>query len=611
MLLRNAAVFLLCLSPVCFGQLTTDQKVSDFLQLAGLYAKNYAPYEWKRDVMGFDLYNVKPWVEKVKTSKSDIEFLDLCVRYVASLQDSHDEFYIPSDFVADMRILVDIYDGKVLIEGVDRTTLPRRLFPIDVGSELVSVDGIPVEDLIQQFVPYAADGSGNVITRRRLAADAITYRLQTLMPPAGLIGDSAVIVVRGLDGTEATYTVPWVKSGTPMITVGPVPGFDLSSYKRPDPVAATRALLSRRGIDKMDRHSTGSAFRAAVAAGRNDRGLTREKAAPVEESVPEYMVPLKEFQTMEGIHTKVGSTGFSYFYPMFDLPGNFQYRLGFGSTDEFFSGTYKSGGYNIGFIRIPDMTPTNSTLALTQFASEMAYFNANTDGLVIDVMNNGGGNLCYTQSLEQYLFPQPFRGVAYEMRATQTWVNFFSTTLTAAKKANAPQYAIDLYTAYLNEVKAALSENRGRTGSLPVCTLSFENVPPATDKTGAVVAYKKPILVVTDEFTISAGEAFTMMLQDGGRATVFGMRTDGGGGNPAAYNATTYSESATRVTRTFVTRSKLAVTPDFPPANHMENVGVYPDILMDYMTKENFDTFGGPFVDGFTAAIVDKIAKGQ
>ena len=49
-----------------FGQLTPDQKLADFMQLSGLYAKHYAPYEWKRDVLGFDLYQVKPWLDKTR-----------------------------------------------------------------------------------------------------------------------------------------------------------------------------------------------------------------------------------------------------------------------------------------------------------------------------------------------------------------------------------------------------------------------------------------------------------------------------------------------------------------------------------------------------------------
>ena len=35
--------------------LTEPQRIADLNQLASFYAKNYAPYEWKRDVFGFDL----------------------------------------------------------------------------------------------------------------------------------------------------------------------------------------------------------------------------------------------------------------------------------------------------------------------------------------------------------------------------------------------------------------------------------------------------------------------------------------------------------------------------------------------------------------------------
>ena len=44
--------------------LTSDQRVADLNQLASLYAKNYAPYEWKRDTFGFDLLNLKPWLRR-------------------------------------------------------------------------------------------------------------------------------------------------------------------------------------------------------------------------------------------------------------------------------------------------------------------------------------------------------------------------------------------------------------------------------------------------------------------------------------------------------------------------------------------------------------------
>jgi len=56
---------------------------------------------------------------------------------------------------------------------------------------------------------------------------------------------------------------------------------------------------------------------------------------------------------------------------------------------------------------------------------------------------------------------------------------------------------------------------------------------------GNSIAYTKPVLVLTDNFTLSTAESFTMALQDNKRATVFGMRTDGGGGNVVGYSEIT------------------------------------------------------------------------
>ena len=150
------------------------------------------------------------------------------------------------------------------------------------------------------------------------------------------------------------------------------------------------------------------------------------------------------------------------------------------------------------------------------------------------------------------------------------------------------------------------------TGDIPICGPVFENIPPAKAADGTVLAYTKPILILTDNFTLSAAEAFSGFMQDAGRATVFGTRTDGGGGNPGNFtNATTYSEGFTRVTRTFVTRGKAYQTPGFPTTTYIENVGVYPDVIADYMTQDNLLNRGKTFVAAFSTAIANLIATGK
>jgi hypothetical protein len=53
--------------------ITAKQRIADLEQLSGFYAKNYAPYEWKRDVIGFDLLRLTPWLQRIQHS-DDLDF---------------------------------------------------------------------------------------------------------------------------------------------------------------------------------------------------------------------------------------------------------------------------------------------------------------------------------------------------------------------------------------------------------------------------------------------------------------------------------------------------------------------------------------------------------
>src|SRR4026209_1256640 len=90
--------------------LTRDQRISDLTQLASQYAKNYGPYEWKRDVQGFDLLRLTPWLQGIHHS-DDLDFQEALSEYVASLNDAHDIIAFPTTFRASLPIGVDMYDG--------------------------------------------------------------------------------------------------------------------------------------------------------------------------------------------------------------------------------------------------------------------------------------------------------------------------------------------------------------------------------------------------------------------------------------------------------------------------------------------------------------------
>src|SRR5438105_442503 len=148
--------------------LTPAQKDADFRYLASLYSTYYAPLEWKKQLFNFDALAIKPWLERVAQTKTDLDFYEVCVAYVAELHDTHDHFSLPSDFVASLGFSVDIYDGALLIDSINRATLPSKDYPFAIGDQLLSVDGRDAQPLLQDFAVYAAWGNPTAV--RRLAA---------------------------------------------------------------------------------------------------------------------------------------------------------------------------------------------------------------------------------------------------------------------------------------------------------------------------------------------------------------------------------------------------------------------------------------------------------
>src|SRR5437868_13652464 len=96
-------VSLLCLfAAISPAQLTTDQRLADFRHLVDLYARRYAAIEWKQTAMKFDPLNYAQWIPRINAVKDDLDFYDLMLEYVTSLQDAHDQYWVPSDFAASL-----------------------------------------------------------------------------------------------------------------------------------------------------------------------------------------------------------------------------------------------------------------------------------------------------------------------------------------------------------------------------------------------------------------------------------------------------------------------------------------------------------------------------
>lgn len=579
--------------PHAQNALTASQRTADLNQLASFYAKNYAPYEWKRDVIGFDLFALQPWLKEIHKA-DDLDFQEVLIDYVASLNDAHDYIAFPTLFSVSLGFSVDIYGGKVLIDAINRTTLPANVYPFVIGDELVAVDGQPVAQLIRSFRKYSI--SANQRSTDRIAASRIVSRNQQIMPHIPELGDSASLVIRSATtNATTTFNIPWSKIGIPLTSQGPVPspGRWKSIPRSPDVESEEAPVSSDLGPAESS-GLTLSALPQLYGAG---------EVVSADDTLPPYMrsiVPL--------LNVSVGADYYSVLnfgsrFPIYSPPPGFVLRLGAGANDFFLSGTYVANGVRIGLIRIPTMSPPNMTLALQQLDQEITFFNQNTDGLVVDVMRNPGGTVTFVEAAAQRFINRPFRTMGFEIRATAAWLFSFAASLTSAELSNAPPDIIQNLRNIYNEVLSAYNENRGRSAPVPLNATGSFTLPPAPD------AYTKPILVLTDEFSASGGDMFPALIQDNQRGLIFGMRTMGAGGSVVGFNATAYTESFFRVTVSLMNRGRLIHAPGFPPAPYIENIGVRPDIVQDYMTTANLLSAGAPYREAFTNAIVSLVQQ--
>jgi hypothetical protein len=542
-------------SAVNAQNLTPAQKESDFRYLASMYSTYYAPIDWKKQLFNFDALAIQPWLDRVAQTKTDLDFYEVCVAYVASLNDTHDSFSVPSDFYATLGFATDVYDGVLLIDGIDRNALPAKDFPFVIGDKLLSVDGRDAATLLQDMAVYAA--WGNPLAAKRVAAARITFRYQSVMPHAtDVIGKTATVVIQRQSGTTETYNVPWIVSGTPVV-VGPVPSPKMARVQR---MTASRQFA---------------------------------------QTAPDYMTELLNAQWSGVLNPEtVGVNGFGSRSPLFvNALGNahFTRRLGGASADYFYSGTFAYEDLTIGYIRIPSYGPTSTTGALAQFEKEIAFFNANTDGLIVDEMRNPGGNLCYGEDIAARLIPDYFRATGFRLRPFWSRIIAFYNSWIGAKASGAPQAVIDQYEMVYKAMLNANMQGQAITDSLPLCTSSLTRAP-LMDVDGNVYAYKKQMMMLIDEFSTSTADSVPGMIRDANRAVLYGMRTDGAGGNNTTFDAGSYSEGYAGMTLALQTRKDKHLNGTYPYTDLIENTGVWPDLTDDYMTKDNLLQNGAPFL---------------
>jgi len=242
-----------------------------------------------------------------------------------------------------------------------------------------------------------------------------------------------------------------------------------------------------------------------------------------------------------------------------------------------------------------------------QLETEIAYLNANTDGLVVDIMRNPGGG-CVGLRYAALLMPERFKGFSEYIRPTLAMIADMEETLALLEAFGAEKWVIETVRFELDSLRSAYRNGRGLTGAIPACSLTADNEPART-RNGDLMAYTKPLILLVDEFSTSFADAFAAMIQDNRRGLVVGARTNGAGGSVVVSPAGQYSEASVGMTNALIVRSREVRTPEFGLSALIENIGVRPDVAIEVMTRENLMQQGRPFADEFSKVMARHIRE--
>jgi hypothetical protein len=501
----------------------------DFIRSA--FDAQYGPGQWKETHEGWDLdaqiAAAKATVQ-ANPKMTIAQYHDVLRRFFVSMKDFHVSVQFDSTESATLPFTVSGANGRYYITSIDRTKLSAASFPFNVGDELVSFGGKPISQVVAGL--QARLGGNTSLTERALAEMYLTSR-----SGAGF-GD--------------------VTKGPISVTVKPQ-GSNQSQ---------TRQLtwdyspeLIKNHADKIGLASSGPASKMSPWVENMLSPVAAEVAGPESAANPFGLGAPQSFVPALGAKTWSSDPDAIFNAYIFKTPG----------------------GHCAGYVRIPSYEPDDANAAVAEFTALMKLFDAQTDGLVIDQVDNPGGSVPYLYALASLLagnspLSTPKHHVAITQNDVVDATQLLKLVPLVRNDATAQQalgktldgYPVD-YDVWRNMVDYSRfiidQWNAGKTLTDPIGIEGVDAINPSS-----VVSYSKPVLLLINELDFSGGDFFPAIMQDNHRATLFGTRTAGAGG---FVKAVTYPNQVG--VKQFTMTGSIAVRADHKP---IENLGVTAEV---------------------------------
>lgn len=510
-----------------------EEMINHLIGVQNLFESMYAPSSWKKEYAGWDLKgSVQQAINKVSghTHITLKDYHQILVELFNSPKDYHVSIHFYSTESATLPFRVREAEGRYFVVWVDAEA-PAD-FPLQLGDEIIAFADQPIEEVIDRQILLERRDLINH-TDIELACVNLTLRAGTLGHRVPF-GNVRVTAKGKHQGTEKTYTLKW--NYQPEL-IHPLP----------------KAMLAKASVAQK-----GIPHNIYEAIGRF--GLHTDMSTPLAKSA-----------------TQALSTKSEGAFPVGDVRGALP-LLGDvlwvpRKKTNFFTYLFNSeDNQPIGYIRIPHFSGEEEDLQanIEELHLLVRQFQRKTKALVIDLTDNGGGYLHFMLAYIAVLTDKPLPFFKQRLSLTQEDV------CQSLEAINEIDFLIDSNSLQDEEMAFLLQLrdyfeliynewNEGRSLSNPIYFCGINQIHP-----DPIVHYTKPLLVLINGLDFSCGDLFPAILQDGGRATLFGSPTAGAGGAvlmhtyPNRLGISGYSYTGTILER-----------PNLQP---IENLGVTPDI---------------------------------
>ncbi|TBR21721.1 protease-like activity factor CPAF, partial [bacterium] len=464
-------------------------KTLDFV--AGVFTAHYAPLDWKKATFGTQ---IKAEYEKAKAAIESNpaittrDFQDILAGFVTSLRDYHVGIQFYSTEMSMLPFSIMEAGGKYYLAYVDRETLPEDIFPFKPGDEVVEFDGVPTADAIAALLKARAEG-GAEVTDRAMAARRLTRRIRQGgdLAPQGPV----TIAIRAADGRLMGVRMEW-QHVPEMIPTAPVrDGGGLFEPPAP-PSGPTTTSSAGEDLDSGLAAAVRAAFAKLIPSGLNPQAALMARKTPKDRANP--------FQ--------IG--GRESFVPVL---GEILWKSN--ARSAFNAYIYKAAdGRKIGYVRIGSFE--GEAKEAEAFGQLVKKFEAETDALVIDQVNNPGGSLFYMYALLSHLTDKPLNAPTQKVAVGEEDAYESLQTLMAAQQvtseAQVKQILGPSIGGYVTTLKlwkqmvayAAFIYQELRAGKRLTDVFPFLGIdkiaPHPTER------YTKPILLLINELDFSCGD---------------------------------------------------------------------------------------------------------